>query len=574
MIQSRRLSDGIEAFEHWDWPQVEASAKELLEERLSQGNLEDWLGRWSFWLAVLQERLARLQVEAAQDTGDQQAEERLNNFHKMIYTPAMATNQEIKRRLLESGLAAPDGFEIAMRNLRVEAELFCAENLQLATQEEHLIGRYNQICGSQTAQWQGREVSLYELEAMLQDTNRETRRQAWQLRVERQLQDRDAIDELWAELVRLRTQIARNAGYADYNAYRWRQLRRFDYTKADCERFHRAIEAIASPAIARIYERYRRNLGSVRLRPWDLEVDPLCRPPLQPFKDISELEGRTAAIIQQIDPQLGSYFETMQREGLLDLANRPNKAPHGWCQTYYLARRPFIFMNATGWHRDVMMLLHEAGHAFHVFEMASLPYTQQMEVPAEFMEVASMAMELLASPYLSGDRGGFYPPEDADRARVKHLEDAIIVSWPYIAAMDVFQHWAYANPDEAVNGRMCGYQWEQIWQRFMPGVDWEGLEDGLRVAWQSVPHFFGWPLSGSEYSIAQLGAVQIWRNAKTDLTEALRLYRQALALGGTKTLPELYEAAGARFAFDEETLRQAVSLMEREIDRLLESQTG
>jgi oligoendopeptidase F len=237
-------------------------------------------------------------------------------------------------------------------------------------------------------------------------------------------------------------------------------------------------------------------------------------------------------------------------------------------------REPFIFLNATGWQRDVVMLLHEAEHAFHVFEMTELPYIHQLEVPAEFMEVASMAMELLAGPYLVASEGGFYAAQDAARARVKHLEDALIVSWPYIAAMDAFQHWVYTHPAAAADGANSGAKWAEIWLRFMPGVDWRGLGDALRASWQAVPHFFGWPFSGIEYGIAQLGAVEIWRNALEDRAAALTRYREALSLGGTVPLAQLYQAAGARLAFDAEILDQAVTLMENTIASLSDKVGG
>jgi oligoendopeptidase F len=474
----------------------------------------------------------------------------------------MAADQRIKEHLLSSGLNPPPGFEIPLRDMQADAELFCAGNLELATEEQRLVNAYNRIVGAQTAEWEGQEVTLYELEARLQDPDRATRERAWRLRVERQLADRGAIDALWADLVALRHQMARNAGFADYRAFRWRQLHRFDYTAEDCLRFHQAIQAVAVPAAGRIYERYRRGLGVAMLRPWDLEADPLGRLPLEPFRDAEELERKAAAIFWRIDPQLGAHFDVMRQERLLDLDNRRDKAPHGWCATFPLTRRPFIFMNAVGWQRDVVMLLHEAGHAFHVFEMADLPYVHQLDVPAEFLEVASMSLELLAGPYLAASEGGFYSEQDAARARVKHLEDAVIVSWPYIAAMDAFQHWVYTNTGAARDGATSGAKWAEIWLRFMPSVEWRGLGDALRVSWQAIPHFFGWPLSGIEYGIAQLGAVQVWRNALGDRADALARYRRALSLGGTVPLPRLYEVAGAQLVFDANALGEAVALME------------
>jgi len=545
--------------------EVEPIMREMAERHLTAQNLAEWLADWSHLRSLLEETSSRLQVAASADTSDAQAEARLNTFQEHVYTPALAADQQLREHLLNSDLAPPPSFEIPMQNMRVEAELFCADNLPLLADEQKLINEYNKIVGAQTTEWEGEDITLYELEAKLQDPDRATRERAWHLRVERQAIDQEAINNLWAKLVAVRHQMALNAGFKDYRALRWQQLHRFDYTPEDCSRFHQAIETVAVPAVNRIYERYRQGLGVPSLRPWDLEVDPLGRPPLQPFSDAGELEDKAAAIFHRIDPQLGGYFDLMRQERLLDLDNRKNKAPHGWCMTYPLSRQAFIFMNVIGWQRDVIMLLHEAGHAFHVFEMAPLPYYHQLEAPAEFLEVASMAMELLAGPYLAADAVGFYSEKDAARARVKHLEDAIIVSWPYIAAMDVFQHWAYTHPKVAADAAASETKWAEIWLRFMPGVDWSDLEDALKISWQSIPHFFGWPFSGIEYGIAQLGAVQVWRNALDNQADAVTRYRKALSLGCTVPLPQLYEAAGAKLAFDAETLGQAIALMERTI---------
>jgi oligoendopeptidase F len=552
-------------FSTWTWLQIEPIARELAEQSLTAENLETWLADWSYLHSLLNETSARLQITASMDTTDTEAEARFNAYQEEVFTPALAAEQKIKENLLNSELAPPIGFEIPMRTMKVEADLFCEENLPLLVDEQKLINDYNRIIARQTAEWEGAEVTLLQLEAKLQDPDRSTREQAWRLRLDRQMEDREAINTLWAKLVSSRHQIALNAGLEDYAAFRWQQLHRFDYTPEDCLNLHQAIDSVAVPAVRRIYDRYRQCLGVAHLRPWDLEVDPLGRSPLQPFHDVGELVVKAAGIFSRIDPQLGRYFDTMREERLLDLGNRKNKAPHAWCMTLPLSRKAFIFMNAIGWHRDVIMLLHEAGHAFHVFEMAGLPFDHQLDVPVEFLEVASMAMELLAGPYLSVHKGGFYSEEDAARARIKHLEDALVISWPYIAAMDAFQHWVYTNPDSAIDSATCDTKWMEIWLRFMPGVEWVGLEDGLAISWQSIPHFFSWPLSGIEYGIAQLGAVQVWQNALEDQSDALIRYRKALSLGCTVPLPKLYEVAGAKLAFDEGTLHQAVALIEQTI---------
>jgi oligoendopeptidase F len=272
-------------------------------------------------------------------------------------------------------------------------------------------------------------------------------------------------------------------------------------------------------------------------------------------------------MFSSVDPQLGRYFLQMETESLLDLENRKGKAPGGFCIDFPLARKPFIFMNAVGLHDDVQTMLHEGGHAFHTFEIAGLPYHPQLEIPMEFAEVASMAMELLAAPYLTRDQGGFYSPEEAARARIEHLENSLLF-WPYMAVVDAFQHWVYTQPQLARDPAECDACWSALWDRFMQGIDYSGLDEHKVTGWQRKVHIFQDPFYYIEYGLAQLGAVQVWRNARKDQAGAVAAYRRALSLGGTASLPELFRTAGAHFAFDADTLAEAVQLMVGTIEEL------
>ncbi len=351
------------------------------------------------------------------------------------------------------------------------------------------------------------------------------------------------------------------------SSYRWKELLRFDYTPENCVQFHEAIEQVVVPAARRIYDKRKQQLGLSTLRPWDLNVDPQGREALKPYLTITELEDKVAAIFQRVDPELRGYFDIMRNKGLLDLDNRKDKAPGAYCNNYDMVMLPFIFENAVGLSTDVDTLLHECGHAFHVFEEAHLPYSHQLPVGMEFAEVASMAMELLASPYLLASEGGFYTEKDAARARIEHLEEAVLF-WPYMAVVDAFQHWAYKNQSAAANPDNCDHKWAELWKRYMIGEDWSGLDDVMVTGWQRKQHIFEVPFYYVEYGMASLGAFQVWRNALKDQKAAVAAYRRALALGGTVPLPKLYETAGARFAFDAQTLRDAVSLAEEMIEKL------
>jgi oligoendopeptidase F len=372
---------------------------------------------------------------------------------------------------------------------------------------------------------------------------------------------------LWQRFLKLRIDIAANADMPDYRAYRWRDFRRFDYTPNDCARFEDAIEAVVVPAAKRVYEKRRDRLGIASLRPWDLTVDPLERKPLHPFADVDTLNRVTEHIFSQVDPQLGDYFRVMEREKLLDLDNRKGKAPGGYCTYFAVAERPFIFMNAVGLHDDVQTLLHEGGHAFHAFETTKLPLYQRAQAPIEFCEVASMSMEHVAGRYLAASEGGFYSAADAARARVEHLESDLLF-WPYMAVVDAFQQWVYTHPEDALNPDNCDRKWSELWDRFMVGIDYGGLDDVKVTGWHRKLHIFQIPFYYVDYGIAQLGAVQVWRNSLHDQAKAVADYRGALALGGTVTLPELFSAAGAKFAMDVATLREAVELIESTCDQL------
>ena len=384
--------------------------------------------------------------------------------------------------------------------------------------------------------------------------------------VHRGVADGQKIGELWGRMLELRTRIAKKADLPDYRAYRWSVLLRFDYTKEDCHRFHQAIEQVVVPAATAVYEKRRQRLDLKTLRPWDLDVDPFNRLPLRPYQTIEELESKTSAIFHQVDPQLGEYFDGMRRKKLLDLDNRKGKAPGGYCNAYEAAGVPFIFMNAVGLHDDVQTLLHEGGHAFHVFECSHLAH-QQIEVPLEFAEVASMGMELLAAPYLTTDKGGFYTPQEAARARIETMEFTLRF-WPYMAVVDAFQQWVYDDPSRASDPANCDAKWAELWERFMIGVDWSELEEVKNTGWQRKLHIHTDPMYYVEYGLAQLGAVQVWRNALNDQAGAVAAYRRALSLGGTVTLPQMYAAAGAKFAFDADTLGEAVDLMMKTIGEL------
>ncbi len=548
------------------WDAIKPYYDELEARDLTAATLNSWLLDFTRLDDLVGEYGSRLHVATTQNTADEEAEGLLRAYVEQIAPEAEAAEQKLKLKLLASGLE-PAELAIALRNLRSEVDLFRAENLPLMTEEEQLKIRFNKIMGAQTVTWDGAEKTLRQMEPLLLDADRTVRERAWKAVSQRQLADRDALNALWVELLTVRRKIAANAGKANYVEYAWQARKRFDYTTEANQRFLDAIAEVVVPAASQVYERRRQMLGYETLRPWDLNIDPLGRDPLRPFADVDELKARAADIFRRLDPQLGDYYDIMRAEGLLDLDNRKNKGPGGYCTQFAQVKRPFIFMNSVGLHGDIRTLVHEAGHAFHAFEKLKLPYAMQRPVTAEFNEVASMAMELLTTPFWSREQGGFYSAAETARGRVEHLEK-IILFWPYMAVVDAFQHWVYTHADDAMIAENCDAQWAALWDKYMPGIDYSGLEADQADGWHRKLHIYRYPFYYVEYGMAQLGAVQIWANMLENQPAALAAYRRGLALGGTAALPELYAASGAKFEFTTETLGAAVELIMNTIEEL------
>ncbi|MEK7765793.1 MAG: M3 family metallopeptidase, partial [bacterium] len=362
------------------------------------------------------------------------------------------------------------------------------------------------------------------------------------------LADRDALEGLFEAQLALRGRIARHADCPDYRAYAFKLYQRFDYGPAECEAFHRAVETSVVPLLRRLQAERRRAMGLAALRPWDLAVDPAGRPPLKPFATAGELEERAARLFRRLDPALGARFDRMRELGLLSLENYKGKAPGGYQETYAERRLPFIFMNAVGTDQDVQTLVHEGGHAFHAFAARDHAVRAYRSTGAEFAEVASMGMELLALPYLDE----FYPDPEVRSRAVRARLETIVEILPWIAAVDAFQHWIYTHPGHDREERRGA--WVALLERFGGDVDWSGFEPERASLWHRQLHLFVCPFYYIEYGIAQLGALGLWRAARRDPAAALAAYRRALALGGSRPLPELFAAAGLPFDLSERTV--------------------
>lgn len=534
--------------------------------------LESLLTHYGELMAVVQEALTRANVEHACHTDDPAVEARFMHTVREVRPILAPLNDQMCRKILDSGHA--DDLDArwtpTIREWRSDASIFRQENVPLFTACTELATRYDKAIGEMLVDWDGQTLTLQQLAKKESDSDRAVRERAWRANARRRLQDVEAINTTFSELVAQRGEIARNAGEANYRDYAMKQRHRFDYGPAECEAFHEAIRSLCVPLVRELDEARQSALGVESLRPWDHDAPLGDATPLNPFDpdDADQLRTRSIDTVARVAPWMGEHLSELQPGANLDLASRKGKRAGGFQASMPEVGEPFIFMNAAGRSDDVRTMLHEAGHAFHYqLGRAAQPSLFMHHAPIEFCEVASMSMELLTLDHLEP----FYAdPADAVRAQREQLEGVVRVL-PWVAVIDRFQHEIYLNPSEGIAG------WTQRWRNITDDfglrhggthVDWSGLEAERDAYWQRQIHLFHYPFYYVEYGIAQLGALQVWKAFLEDPEKATAAYRHALSLGNTRSLSELFAAAGGHFDFSSQTLAPLIELVQERVTAL------
>ena len=555
----------VEGLDARKWDELQPIYQEFLDrEIVSAEALESWLLELGRFDAYVGETGSMLYVDMTCDTENEEVKQAYLDFVEQVQPELAKVGDLLNRKLAESPYADElDSIEynVLLRDTRMGIALFREENIALGTELTKLGQRYNEICGAMTVQFDGEERTMQQMGKYLQVNDREVRESAYRTVGERRFQDSEEIDDLYDKMIELRHQVAQNAGYENFRDYTFDSKRRFDYTPADCEAFQTAIEQICVPLMREIDGKRRDTLGLKALRMWDMGHDVHGRNPLQPFTEVEEMVAGTSRMFHRLSPELGEFFDSLRDGTSLDLDSRKGKAPGGYQLQRDHSRKPFIFMNATGLQRDLETMVHEAGHAFHSIYADEIPLVDYRSAPIEFCEVAAMSMELLTHDFLDE----FYSSDDANRAVREHLEGIVsILAW--IATIDAFQHWIYTNPGHSKEERH--QQWLDLGDRFGSHLDWNGFEEWRKVGWQRQLHLFSYPFYYIEYGIAQLGALQLWLQYQKNPQTALDNYAKSMRLGGSRPLPELFEAGEMSFDLGNSTVQGLIDAVRTELDEL------
>src|SRR6266496_1011305 len=550
-----------------DWKSLEPYFKDLLEREInSKQDLEKWLQDTSELEAIVSEEANWRQIRMTCDTENKELENAFTFFVMEIQPPIQSYADKLNRKLIENPCTKEldhDKYFTYLRNIKKNIELFREENIPLNSELSVLAQQYGITAGKMTVRVEGKEYTLQQAAKFLENPNRSLREDVYRKINERRLQDKEGLNNLFTSLIQKRNRVALNAGFSTYRDFRFKELGRFDYSREDCFQFHEAVRQNVMPLANEIYERKKWKLGVASLRPWDTEAEPEGINPLNPFKTGSELLQKTLSCLDEVNPFFADCLRQMQKMQRLDLDSRKGKAPGGYNCPLPETGAPFIFMNAAGQMGDVTTIIHEGGHAVHSFLTHPLQLTGFKEYPMEIAEVASMSMELFS---MDNWHSFFNTKEELKRAKEYQLERVITI-FPWIAIIDKFQHWVYENPIHTEDQRASA--WMEILNEFSsPIIDFSGLEEYRKCAWQRQLHLFEVPFYYIEYGIAQLGAIGLWMQFKKNKQTALDNYVKALSLGGTKTLPTLFEAAGLKFDFSPAYVSELMSFVHEEMNKL------
>ena len=539
-----------------------------LDERVinSLPDLEQWLKDASELEAVISEDACWRQIKMTCDTENKELEEAFTFFMMEIQPKIQPYSDKLNKKLVDSPFTKEldqKKYFTYLRNVRKNIELFRVANIPLQAELSVMQQQFGVISGKMTVEVNGQEYTLQQAAKFLEDPDRNIREDVYHKINGKRLQDKKELNDLFSSLLKKRHQVALNTGFENFRDYRFAELGRFDYSKEDCYQFHEAVKLHVMPLVNQIYEIKKKKLGLDTLRPWDVEAEPAGIQPLRPFKNGGELTEKTIACFDELKPFFGDCLRKMKTMGHLDLESRKGKAPGGYNCPLAESGAPFIFMNAAGQLDDVTTMVHEGGHAIHSFLAHELELTGFKEYPTEIAEVASMAMELFSMNHWYVF---FDDKEELKRAKEQQLERVITI-FPWIATIDKFQHWIYENPNHTEEERAT--QWVSILEEFSsPVIDFSGLDEYRKFAWQRQLHLFEVPFYYIEYGIAQLGAIGLWQQYKQDSEAAIKNYITALKLGGTKTLPELFKAAGLQFDLSPAHIQQLMLFVKQELDNL------
>ncbi|MED2761190.1 M3 family oligoendopeptidase [Bacillus thuringiensis] len=547
--------------------QLEKTLSTLLNKMISSKlDLENWLKEQSKVIWDIEEQLRSHYIAFQCNTDDEEIKDTFEHDQQFVKPLLKRYQNLLDNKYLESPFRMEldsNVYGLLDTKIKNAQKLFCEENIELEIQEDKLVTEYFEITGGLSGIWDGEEKTITELQSYLQDSNRDTRKKAKTIISEQFLSVEKELQNILNQLIEIRHQKAKNIQLENYRDYMFKKYERFDYSAIDCYELAESIRKYVVPLKDKILLEKQEKLQVDTLRPWDVSAVTPDQKVLKPIANENDLIEKSTHIFNKLDVEFSALLNRMYKHNCLDLTSRKGKAAGGFCEYLPASQLSYIFMNLNYTQDDIVTFIHEMGHSIHNELIKPLKLRQYIEIPAETAELASMTMELFSLNYWDT----FYTDKkDLKQAKINFFKD-VISYLPVMLIVDQFQHWLYENPSHTSEERNEKYlQLQKHYQSSVIHID--GYENWIATSWLPVLHIFEVPFYYIEYAIAQLGALQMYKQYKEEPKQALENYKKALSLGSSQSIKEVYDAAGIRFDFSGETIKELMLFVEKELELL------
>ncbi|WP_242292639.1 M3 family oligoendopeptidase [Bacillus cereus group sp. BfR-BA-01441] len=547
--------------------QLEKTLSTLLNKMISSKlDLENWLKEQSKVIWDIEEQLRSHYIAFQCNTDDEEIKDTFEHDQQFVKPLLKRYQNLLDNKYLESPFRMEldsNVYGLLDTKIKNAQKLFCEENIELEIKEDKLVTEYFEITGGLSGIWDGEEKTITELQSYLQDSNRDTRKKAKTIISEQFLSVEKELQNILNQLIEIRHQKAKNIQLENYRDYMFKKYERFDYSAIDCYELAESIRKYVVPLKDKILLEKKDKLQLDMLRPWDVSAVTPDQKVLKPIANENDLIEKSTHIFNKLDVEFSALLNRMYKHNCLDLTSRKGKAAGGFCEYLPASQLSYIFMNLNYTQDDIVTFIHEMGHSIHNELIKPLKLRQYIEIPAETAELASMTMELFSLNYWDT----FYTDKkDLKQAKINFFKD-VISYLPIMLIVDQFQHWLYENPSHTSEERNEKYlQLQKHYQSSVIHID--GYENWIATSWLPVLHIFEVPFYYIEYAIAQLGALQMYKQYKEDPKQALENYKKALSLGSSQSIKEVYDAAGIRFDFSGETIKELMLFVEKELELL------
>ncbi|PFK51045.1 oligoendopeptidase F [Bacillus thuringiensis] len=547
--------------------QLDKTLSTLLNKMISSKlDLENWLKEQSKVIWDIEEQVRSHYIAFQCNTDDEEIKDTFEHDQQFVKPLLKRYQNLLDNKYLESPFRMEldsNVYGLLDTKIKNAQKLFCEENIELEIKEDKLITEYFEITGGLSGIWDGEEKTITELQSYLQDSNRDTRKKAKTIISEKFLSVEKELQNILNQLIEIRHQKAKNIQLENYRDYMFKKYERFDYSAKDCYELAESIRKYVVPLKDKILLEKKDKLQVDTLRPWDVSAVTPDQKVLKPIANENDLIEKSTHIFNKLDVEFSALLNRMYKHNCLDLTSRKGKAAGGFCEYLPASQLSYIFMNLNYTQDDIVTFIHEMGHSIHNELIKPLKLRQYIEIPAETAELASMTMELFSLNYWDT----FYTDKkDLKQAKINFFKD-VISYLPIMLIVDQFQHWLYENPIHTSEERNEKYlQLQKHYQSSVIHID--GYENWIATSWLPVLHIFEVPFYYIEYAIAQLGALQMYKQYKEEPKQALENYKKALSLGSSQSIKEVYDAAGIRFDFSGETIKELMLFVEKELELL------